>query len=247
MTEVMAAVEAWVLGMADSPWLLVAVLALAAIDGFFPPVPSESVVIAVAVLAMTGDGPNLWLLILVAAAGAFTGDVIAYTIGTKVPIDRLRILQGRRGRASVAWAGRALASRGTVFILSARFIPIGRVAVNMTAGAVGYPRPRFLLVAGIAAVTWGVYSTLLGVGAGVFLHDHPLVAIAVGMTGGVLLGFVVDSVLRRFHGRLGRLDHGLEELEQLASDNDPASATADGVPRDGEERSGCDERTSTSG
>lgn len=217
MTAIMADVETWVLGMAESPWLLVAVLALAVIDGFFPPVPSESVVIAVAVLAMTGEGPNLWLLILVAALGAFTGDFIAYTIGSKVPIERLRLFRGRRGRASLEWARRALDTRGTVLILSARFIPVGRVAVNMTAGAVHFPRPRFLLIAAIAAVVWGGYSTLLGIGAGVFLHDHPLIAIAVGVAGGVLLGFLVDAVLRRLHGRFtGRLAKALEEPEASA-------------------------------
>src|SRR5690606_41677879 len=89
-------------------------LLLATLDGFFPPVPSESVVIAVAVLAMTGTGPSLWLLILVAALGAFTGDVIAYTIGSKVPVHRMRLFRGSRGQASLAWAGRALASRGKI-------------------------------------------------------------------------------------------------------------------------------------
>ncbi|WP_251303998.1 DedA family protein [Georgenia satyanarayanai] len=232
----MAAIEAWVLGMADSPWLLVAVLVLATIDGFFPPVPSESIVIGVAVLAMTGDGPSLWLLVLVAAVGAFAGDLIAYTIGTRVPIDRLRIFQGRRGRASLGWARRALAQRGTVLILSARFVPIGRVAVNMTAGAVHFPRPRFILIAAIAAVVWGGYSTLLGIGAGVFLHDHPLVAIAVGVAGGVVIGFVVDALLRWVHRRFGgKLP---ESLEVLAPDYVAAPDPAE--PR-------RDERTSTPG
>jgi len=234
----MMAIEDWVLGMADSPWLLVAVLALAMIDGFFPPVPSESIVIAVAVLAITGDGPSLWLLILFAAAGAFAGDLIAYTIGTKVPIERLRIFQGRRGQASLRWARRALVHRGTVLILSARFIPIGRVAVNMTAGAVRFPRPRFVLVAGIAAILWGAYATLLGMGAGVFLHDHPLVAVAVGVAGGVLLGFGVDALLRFAHRRLGgRLPESLEVLDpDYVPPADPAAAGP-----------ATDERTSTSG
>lgn len=240
VTEAMAAIEAWVLGMADSPWILVAVFALATIDGFFPPVPSESVVITVAVLATTGAGPNLWLLILVAAAGAFTGDVIAYTIGSKVPIDRLRIFQGRRGRASLAWARRALAHRGTVLILSARFIPIGRVAVNMTAGAVRFPRPRFVLIVAIAALMWGGYSTALGIGAGVFLHEHPLVAIVVGVAGGVLLGFLVDAVLRWVHKRFGgKLPESLEVL-----DPDFVAAQTAESP---EASDGCDERTGTPG
>jgi len=193
--ELMQAVEEFVLGLAGSPWILLAVTVLATIDGFFPPVPSESIVIAVAALSVSGDAPSLWFLVLAAAVGAFTGDLIAYTIGTKVPIEELRFLRGRRGRATLAWAKRALAHRGAVYILSARFIPIGRVAVNMTAGAVGYPRKRFIGIAAVAAVVWGGYSTLMGLGAGVFLHDHPLIAVAVGVAGGVAAGFAVDKLL----------------------------------------------------
>ena len=63
MMEMMAATEEWVIALAGSPWILLAVLALATIDGFFPPVPSESVVIAVAVLAV------------VALAGLTTGRI----------------------------------------------------------------------------------------------------------------------------------------------------------------------------
>ncbi|HLV04727.1 DedA family protein [uncultured Georgenia sp.] len=248
MSEAMAVVEAWVLGMAESPWILLGVLLLATIDGFFPPVPSESVVIAVAVLAMTGTGPSLWLLILVAALGAFTGDVIAYTIGSKVPVHRMRLFRGSRGQASLAWAGRALASRGTVFILSARFVPIGRVAVNMTAGAVRYPRARFMVIAGIAGVMWGCYSTLLGMGAGVFLHDHPVVAVVVGVIGGVLLGFVVDALIQRLHRRFTRLGAGLADLSRghvPAEEAEPEPGTGPASPETGAEH--CDERTSTPG
>jgi membrane protein DedA with SNARE-associated domain len=193
--ELMQAVEEFVLGLAGSPWILLAVTVLATIDGFFPPVPSESIVIAVAALAVEGDAPSLWFLVLAAAVGAFCGDLIAYTIGTKVPIDDLRVLRGPRGQAGVARAKRALAKRGTVYILSARFIPIGRVAVNMTAGAVGFPRKRFIGIAGVAAVVWGGYSTLMGLGAGKIFHENPLVAVAVGVAGGVLAGIVVDKLL----------------------------------------------------
>ncbi|MFD1506594.1 DedA family protein [Georgenia yuyongxinii] len=195
MTEAMLAVEEVVLGLAGSPWILLAVVVLATIDGFFPPVPSESVIIAVAVLTVAGGGPSLWFLILAGAVGAFCGDLIAYTIGTKVPIDRLRIFASPRGQSMLRWAKRALARRGTVFILSARFVPIGRVAVNMTAGAVGFPRRRFVIIVAIAAVVWASYSTLLGMSAGVFLHDHPLVAVAIGVAGGVFIGFGVDMLL----------------------------------------------------
>ncbi|WP_418608443.1 hypothetical protein [Georgenia sp. SUBG003] len=56
--ELMQAVEEFVLGLAGSPWILLAVTVLATIDGFFPPVPSESIVIAVAALSVSGDAPE---------------------------------------------------------------------------------------------------------------------------------------------------------------------------------------------
>ncbi|MHB1064714.1 MAG: DedA family protein [Georgenia sp.] len=210
VVEAVNVVEEFVLGLTDSPWVLVAVAVLATIDGFFPPVPSESIIIAVAVLTTAGQGPSLWFLALAGAVGAFAGDLIAYTIGTKVPIDRLRIFASPRGQRSLAWARRALARRGTVFILSARFVPIGRVAVNMTAGAVGFPRRRFVVIAACAALIWGAYSTLLGMSAGVFLHDHPLIAVLAGVAGGIVLGLALDRVLalvqRRWFPSLPTMD-----------------------------------------
>lgn len=195
--ELLAAVEGVVLSLAASPWVLLAVALLAALDGFFPPVPSESVLVAAAVLAVAGAGPSLWALVPAAAVGAFAGDVVAYGIGRRIRVDERRLLRGRRGSAALAHARRTLARRGGSLILSARFVPVGRVAVKMTAGAVGYPRPRFLLVAVLAAALWASGSTLVGVAAGAALEEHPLAAVAVGTAGGLLAGLALDRVLGR--------------------------------------------------
>lgn len=217
--------EEWILALAGSGWIYLGIYVFATIDGFFPPVPSESVVIAVAATAMVGDGPNLWLLVASAAAGAFTGDQIAYAIGSRVDVYRVRFLRGRRGRATLAWAEHALANRGSSFILAARYIPVGRVAVNMTAGALGYRRRRFVALTGLAAVTWAVYGTAIGVGAGAWLHDHPVIAVVAGVVIGVVVGLLIDWILRRW------LQPGVPVLEQsilrdLAAAPDPADDPA---------------------
>src|SRR5690606_38052606 len=129
-------------------------------------IPSETVVIALAALAVAGGEPNLWVLGAVAAAGAFTGDQIAYSIGRRIPVRSLGFMQGARARRALVWAEHALADRGASFIIAARYVPIGRVAVNMTAGAVGFSRVRFTVLAAIAAVSWSIYSVMLGIGAG---------------------------------------------------------------------------------
>ena len=204
----------WVLALAGSAWVFPALYAFVTIDGFFPPIPSESVVIALVALAIAGGEPSFWVLGAVAAAGAFTGDQIAYSIGRRIPVRQLRLLRGDRAQRAISWAERALAERGAAFIIAARYVPIGRVAVNMTAGTVGFPRARFSLLAAIAAVTWSAYSVLLGIGAGVWLKDHPLLAVVVGVVGGILLGLIIDPVVKRvFRGRRGRPAVGATSVE----------------------------------
>jgi len=188
----------WTVALAGSAWLFLALYVVVTVDGFFPPVPSESAVIALAALAASGGEPNLWALGVVAAAGAFTGDLLAYTIGRRIAGRGPRILRSRRANRAVTWAETALAHRGAALIIGARFLPVGRVAVNMTAGAVAFPRRRFTALAAVAAVIWAAYSIALGVGAGHLLEGHhPLAGVAVGVVGGLVTGALVDRVLRR--------------------------------------------------
>ena len=51
--------------------------------------------------------------------------------------------------------------------------------------------------AAIASLTWALYSTAIGIGAGEWFKGHPLGAIVVGLMGGLLIGLVLDWTLRR--------------------------------------------------
>ncbi len=191
--------EAWALGLAGSPWVLAVMYLFAVIDGFFPPIPSESLVIALASLSVSPAGrPALLPVILVAAAGAFTGDQVAYTIGRRVDVRHLRIFRSEKARSALDWAQRALTERGASFIIAGRYIPVGRVAVNMTAGALRFPRKKFVGLAAFAAITWACYASLIGIGAGRVLQGHPIIAILVGVVGGMVIGLLVDALLSRW-------------------------------------------------
>ncbi|MBM7818972.1 membrane protein DedA with SNARE-associated domain [Cellulosimicrobium cellulans] len=216
--------ETWILALAASAWIYPALFGFATIDGFFPPIPSESVVITLAVSAHATGEPNLLLVLLVAAAGAWTGDQIAFSIGRAIGTDRVRFLRSARGRTAVAWAERALAHRGASFILAARYIPVGRVAVNMTAGAVGYPRRRFMAFSGIAAVTWALYSVLIGLVAAQWLGHEPLLAMVVGVVLGIAAGFAIDRVLMMRARRRGELPRAESAATPEPEDADEASA-----------------------
>ncbi|MFD6176934.1 MULTISPECIES: DedA family protein [unclassified Isoptericola] len=200
LSTMLAQLEGWVLDLGASLWIYPAMYVFATIDGFFPPIPSESVVITLTVLAHTEGVPWLPGVLALAIAGAWTGDQIAYQIGRSVGTERFAFLRSARGRKAVEWARHALDHRGASFILAARYVPIGRVAVNMTAGAVGYPRRRFMIYSGIAAVTWGIYSMLIGLAAASWLGHNPLLAMVAGVVAGIVLGIVVDQVVQRVAG-----------------------------------------------
>ena len=196
VTSFLEQLEGWVLAMSASGWVYPAMFGFATVDGFFPPLPSESVVITLSVSAWAKGVPWLPGIALAAMLGAWLGDQIAYAIGRSVGTDRTPFLRTARARRVVSWARQAMNHRGGAFILAARYIPVGRVAVNMTAGAVGYPRRRFMVYSAVAAFTWALYSIVIGVAAAAWLGHKPLLAMAVGIVVGVVLGFALDKMVQ---------------------------------------------------
>ena len=159
IAEVFAGLQDGLLAMTASPFALLVLFALCFVDGFFPPVPSETIVISLAAVAASGQGPPLILVLLIAAAGAFAGDLTAYAIGTKLPLERIPIFKTGRGKSALEWARSQIGKRGGSLILAARYVPIGRVAVNVTAGSIGYPFPQVRAVRG---ARWAELGRVLG-------------------------------------------------------------------------------------
>ncbi|MFD5214390.1 DedA family protein [Microbacterium sp. NPDC058345] len=199
--DLLTSLTALVTDLAASPWVYAVVFAVCAIDGFFPPVPSETVVVGAATIASATGAPMLPLLIGVAAMGAIAGDNIAYLLGRTIGTTRFRWMRARSIASALEWARRGLEHRGALLIFTARYIPVGRIAVNMTAGATGYPPRRFVPLSIAAGVAWAAYSSLFGVVAGRWLHDQPLLAIVLAVVVAALVGWIVDLVLRRMLAR----------------------------------------------
>ncbi|WP_043635017.1 DedA family protein [Nonomuraea candida] len=170
----------------SSPWLYLALFALALLDGFFPVVPAETSVITAGVFAATGE-TNLALVILVAALGAFSGDHISYLIGKK-SAGRLR------EKKAFVWARGALAERGGLVLVVARYIPGGRTATTLTMGAVRYPLRSFSFFDAIAASSWGVYSGLIGFFGGMAFENDPIKGLLLGLGIALSVTAVVEIV-----------------------------------------------------
>lgn len=179
-----------------SPWLYLVLFTVAMLDGFFPVVPAETMVITAGVFAANGR-PDLAPVIAVAAAGAFIGDHISYQIGRRAGQGLLRRLRpGSRGRAGFEWAARELDRRGGLVLVVARYIPGGRTAATMTTGALGYPRRRFALFDGVAAVSWALYSGVIGYLGGVAFEDNAGKGLLFGL--GIAAGITALVELTRF-------------------------------------------------
>lgn len=189
-----------------SPWLLLLVLVLAVGDSLVPMVPAETVVLTAGTFAATGS-PSAALLVVAAWAGALLGDVLAHHLGRGTgPLTRW-LRRGRLGGAVIGAAERALRARGGVIILGARFVPGARTAVNLTAGATGFPRPTFVLFSSLASLTWAVYYVGIGMLGGVVFAQNPLLGVALGIGLALALGGLLELARRVRVARAGRAEH----------------------------------------
>lgn len=178
-----------------SPWLYLVLFAVTIIDGFFPPVPSETVLVAAAAVAVSSG--DLWMLVplgLIAAVGATIGDNIAFLLGSRVGTTRFTWMRRPRVRAAFAHAERALDQRSAALILGARYIPVGRVAVNMSAGALGFRWRRFLPLSVLAGLSWSALSLAIGLLAGSWIADQPLLSAGLGVAVALVIGLAIDRV-----------------------------------------------------
>ena len=188
------------LALAGSPWAYVALFVLCIVDAFFPPLPSESLVVGFAAIGAATGVINLWWIAVVAAAGAAIGDHIAYVIGRAIGLERFAWMRRPRVVRMFTWARHGLDHRGGVILLVARYIPGGRTAVNMVAGATHFPLARFTTIDLIACVSWAVISVVLGALTGRFLGGSPVLAFIVAIVIASVLGFVIDGLTRLVRG-----------------------------------------------
>ena len=196
-----------ILSLVQSPWVYAAIFAVCVIDGFFPPIPSETIVIAAAAAgAATGDWAMLAGAVVAGAAGAIVGDNIAFTIGGRLGLDRWRWMRRDSARRAIEWAREGLTRRATVLILTARYSPVGRVAVNVTAGATGLPRRSFVRLSALGGLSWAVYSVVIGLFAGSWLSGSPLLAALVGIGIALTIGLAIDRITAALAARRSRRD-----------------------------------------
>ncbi len=186
-------------GAMGSPWIYLALFAFAALDAFFPIVPSESLVITAGVFAAGGE-PNLAGIIVAAGLGAFVGDHISYFIGRFAGEKAMeRAKPGSRKAAAWARGHKLLTERGGTILIVCRYIPGARTAITLTAGAVSYRLRTFSFFDAIAASSWAAYSALVGYIGGEAFEESPWKGLALGLGIALTVTLTVELIrhLRR--------------------------------------------------
>jgi membrane-associated protein len=179
----------------DWSYLLIAVLVMS--DAILPAVPGETVVIAAALLASSGD-LEIALVIAAACAGSFAGDNVSFGLGrTLGERAAARVSRGERGRRLVRWARHQLSERGRAVIIAARFIPGGRTATTFAAGSVGMPWRRFAAADAIAAAAWALYTTGLGYLGGSTFRHNGWAALAASLAAAAAVALLAEVAARR--------------------------------------------------
>ncbi|CAN5462425.1 VTT domain-containing protein [soil metagenome] len=171
------------------PWALLVMAAFLIIETglLFPFLPGDSLIFSVALLAPALNVP-LWLVILVAAAAAITGDQIGFEIGRR---RGRRLFQPDARIFKTRYldeADRFFARWGRGAIVLARFVPIVRTFIAPAIGASTLRHRTFTIWNALGGILW---ATLLGL-AGFFLGQIPAVADNVELIG---VGIVVISVV----------------------------------------------------
>jgi len=161
-----------------------------------PVVPTGAVVGAGAAVAVSAGSLSLPLVVLLAALGAFAGDVVTFAIcrfGGPAAVrwvargqhaDRIEEVQGQFRR------------HGWQIIVVGRLLPAGRIPVLLAAGALAYPWRRLLPASLAAGLVWSVAYALLGVVSG-GIFDSPLVATLIATVLVLLVGVVLNLVSAR--------------------------------------------------
>ena len=179
--------------LTGSEWTYPLLFAICAGDAVLPALPSETAMIVCGIQAARGQLSLPWVIVI-GAAGAFTGDNSSYALGRFVgqPIAD-RFFSGERARKRLDWARGFLRERGSYVLIVARFVPGGRTATTFTSGLVHMKwLVRFVPYIAVAAVLWACYGALLGYLGGRTFKDQPLLALLVAFGIAAAFGGVAE-------------------------------------------------------
>lgn len=126
--------------------------------------PGDSLLFTIGMLVGTGViGYPLWLVCVLLGLAAFLGNAVGYEIGRAIGPKLFDRPDSKIFKREYVEKTEAFFEKyGNRAIVLARFVPIVRTFITVTAGVGRMDRRRFLTYTGIGALLWAVGVTLLG-------------------------------------------------------------------------------------
>ncbi|MCO1656524.1 DedA family protein [Pseudonocardia humida] len=162
-----------------SVWLLPLLAVMIAVDGPFPVLPSETILMSASALAFgSHDAVAVLALFLVAVVGSMIGDLLVFGLGR----SSQRIVALTDARTGISgWVRARLLAQPGVALVGARLVPGGRLVSTAAAGRFGLPLRRFLPWTLASSVVWSCYMLLVGLALGPVTGGRPLPCLIAGV------------------------------------------------------------------
>ena len=170
-----------------SPWLLPLLAFVIALDGPFPVLPSETLLMsATSIGFVERDVAAVAGLFVASVVGAAVGDLVVFVLGR----SSHRILAGRIDShcGLSSWVRRHMLLRPGIALVGARFVPGGRLVSTAAAGRYGLPMRRFVPWSIASSVVWAVYMLAIGAALGPLTGGSPILSLVAGAVIAVLTG-----------------------------------------------------------
>lgn len=188
-------------GFLHSFWIYVIGGGFVMVSAVLPPIPSTTVFVGLGAIAGLDGGPAAVPLILAMLVGAVAGDLLTFWGTRFFGNTKLGRVRGPRRQRAVDAATRRLRQRPFIFMLTSRFIPLGRLSSNIAAVVAGYSLREFFTFSFVSGVIWSIYS----VGVGILTQFWPGIstqlAVVLAIVFSIGLGWVLGKVSTWFLDR----------------------------------------------
>ncbi|MHA7306882.1 DedA family protein [Arthrobacter sp. TMN-49] len=181
-------------GVLASSWVYLVGAAFVMLSAVIPPIPSTTVFVALGALAGLDGGPRAGLLVLAMMVGAVAGDLATFGLTKRVGNSRWGAGPGSRRQRAIDAATRRLKQRPYVFMLTSRFIPLGRLSSNIAATAAGYPLRAFTVFSLVSAGIWSGYAVGIGILTRYWPNISTQMAVVIAIAASIVLGWLLGKV-----------------------------------------------------
>ncbi|MEV4901752.1 VTT domain-containing protein [Citricoccus sp. NPDC055426] len=179
----------------SSAWVYPAAAGLVALSALIPPVPSTSLFVALGALWSQDGLPNGFLLVVAMLAGAVSGDLVTYLLVRRRDVAQWRVLQGPRAQRALNASSARMAGHSAVsWVLTSRFVPLGRLTMNVACAIAPVPLRTFTLFSLAAGILWSLYSVGVGALSGLLPGLSTELAVVLAIAFSLALGRGISAV-----------------------------------------------------